>query len=207
MSNAQLQPSRSSAKVVDDVTTLTSYNPFSEDEYDHSSSYTFVSALFSRVKNSFSTHPSTSTHGSHGGAGNSTTNGATTNTHETRPPLSTANSNAKSTSSTQSKPKDGRMPLRSFATSSSSIAPPLLSYVPAISEIPLSTVEVDKYPSRSSYMSPMENHVNNFFGNSIPGFPIQDDSRSIHTAASLRRSGSVSKVIRKIRGEGTHLCV
>ena len=41
------------------------------------------------------------------------------------------------------------------------------------------------------------------FGNTIPGFPIQDDARSIKTSTgSLHRSGSVSKVIRRIRGEG-----
>lgn len=40
------------------------------------------------------------------------------------------------------------------------------------------------------------------FATSIPGFPIQDDARSIRTSTSLHRSGSVSKVIRRIRGEG-----
>jgi 1-phosphatidylinositol-3-phosphate 5-kinase len=42
------------------------------------------------------------------------------------------------------------------------------------------------------------------YGTTIPGFSIPEDARSIRTATSVKRSASVSKVIRRIRGEGTH---
>lgn len=42
------------------------------------------------------------------------------------------------------------------------------------------------------------------FGHFIPGFPINDDTKSIRTTASGgRRNESASKVIRRIRGQGT----
>ena len=46
--------SRSSTKIVDDVTILTSFNPFSEEDENDQSSYALVSSLFSKVKNSLS---------------------------------------------------------------------------------------------------------------------------------------------------------
>jgi 1-phosphatidylinositol-3-phosphate 5-kinase len=36
----------------------------------------------------------------------------------------------------------------------------------------------------------------------IPGFPIADDARSLRTVASARQNDSVSKIIRRLRGEG-----
>ena len=47
-----VKSSSSSTKVVDDVTSLTSFNPFSEEDEHDQSSYTLVSSLFTRVKNS-----------------------------------------------------------------------------------------------------------------------------------------------------------
>jgi 1-phosphatidylinositol-3-phosphate 5-kinase len=43
------------------------------------------------------------------------------------------------------------------------------------------------------------------YSTSIPGFPMQDDARSIRTAGSLKKNNSVSKVIRRLRGEGMSL--
>jgi 1-phosphatidylinositol-3-phosphate 5-kinase len=40
------------------------------------------------------------------------------------------------------------------------------------------------------------------YGTTIPGFSIPEDARSIRTSVSVKRSASVSKVIRRIRGEG-----
>jgi hypothetical protein len=59
-------------------------------------------------------------------------------------------------------------------------------------------MEYDKLPTRVMSYSP----DGGIFGTAIPGFPIPDDARSIRTATSLQRSGSVSKVIRRVRGEG-----
>jgi 1-phosphatidylinositol-3-phosphate 5-kinase len=36
----------------------------------------------------------------------------------------------------------------------------------------------------------------------VPGFPMADDTRSIRTSGSIKRNGSVSKIIRRLRGEG-----
>ncbi|GAW06574.1 1-phosphatidylinositol-3-phosphate 5-kinase [Lentinula edodes] len=80
-------------------------------------------------------------------------------------------------------------------------APPLVSLTPAQSEAPTYSVEYERSPSRSG-MFYSESGDGGLFGTSIPGFPIPDDARSIKTTGSLHRSGSVSKVIRRIRGEG-----
>jgi 1-phosphatidylinositol-3-phosphate 5-kinase len=40
------------------------------------------------------------------------------------------------------------------------------------------------------------------YGTTIPGFPIPDDVRSVRTVGSLKRTESVSKIIRRLRGEG-----
>ena len=91
-------------------------------------------------------------------------------------------------------------------------APPLVSLTPVTSELPRFDIGADDdamrppsrgglfyFPSAESISSPDAGFM---YGTSIPGFPIQDDARSIHTTTSLKRSGSVSKVIRRIRGEG-----
>jgi 1-phosphatidylinositol-3-phosphate 5-kinase len=72
-----------------------------------------------------------------------------------------------------------------------------------VSEAPSFITEYDRTPSRNgSYTPVFETPDGGMFGTSIPGFPIQDDARSIRTSTSMNRSGSVSKVIRRIRGEG-----
>jgi 1-phosphatidylinositol-3-phosphate 5-kinase len=85
----------------------------------------------------------------------------------------------------------------------SNLAPPLVSLTPVVSEAPSFSIEYDGTPTRNgSYTPVLETPDGGIFGTSIPGFPIQDDARSIRTSTSLNRSGSVSKVIRRIRGEG-----
>lgn len=87
-------------------------------------------------------------------------------------------------------------------------APPLVSLTPAQSELPTYTMDYDQSPSRKGifFFPGMEQGDSGGpFATSIPGFPIQDDARSIKTTASLQRSGSVSKVMRRIRGEGEGL--
>ncbi|OSD06137.1 hypothetical protein PYCCODRAFT_1361249 [Trametes coccinea BRFM310] len=182
--------SRSSTKVVDDVTSLTSFNPFSEEDEHDQSSYALVSSLFSKVKNTLSAplssagpsatpaHPSTS-------AGN----GAP---EQRRPSLQYSGSNQSN--------KSGPDRPTPFSINCSNPAPPLVSLTPVVSETPSYTGEYDRPPSRGAFYGP---ETPDGGGYAIPGFPIQDsDARSIRTNVSLKRSASVSKVIRRIRGEG-----
>ncbi len=187
--------SRSSTKLVDaDVTSLTTFNPFSEEDENDQSSYTLVTSLFSKVKNSFSTPISavtaTQTH-----TGN--TSGATVNVEPRRPSYTL---NTQSSYSSRGSTNERLNPL---APNQSIPAPPLVSLTPAQSELPVYNAEYDRSPSRGMFYSPVYDSTDGgIFGTTIPGFPIQDDARSVKTSASLHRSGSVSKVIRRIRGEG-----
>ncbi|KAG0707570.1 kinase-like domain-containing protein [Suillus ampliporus] len=116
----------------DDVTSLTSFHPFSEEDESDYHSYALVTSLFSRIKNSF--------------------------------------------------------------------AMPLTSATPVV---PSFGAELDSSSSRSGQYTPVyETQDGGLFGTAIPGFPVQDDTLSIRTSASLNRSASVSKVIRRIRLEG-----
>jgi 1-phosphatidylinositol-3-phosphate 5-kinase len=81
------------------------------------------------------------------------------------------------------------------------LAPPLVSLTPVVSEAPSYNNDYGS-PSRSGMLYPYDSQDGKPFGTAIPGFPIQDDARSIRTTTSLQQSGSVSKVIRRIRGEG-----
>ncbi|KAF9029974.1 hypothetical protein BDZ89DRAFT_1101417 [Hymenopellis radicata] len=189
--------SRSSTKLADDVTSLTSFNFLEEDENDQSS-YALVTSLLSRVKNSFSTPLSVTTTGSSSAGAGAASN--TANVAEPRRPSYTL-TNQSSFSSRGSAPDRPT----SFAPVSSNPAPPLVSLTPAQSEVPTYNTDYDRSPSRSGmFYSPSYESSGDggMFGTSIPGFPIQDDARSIKTSGSLHRSGSVSKVIRRIRGEG-----
>ncbi len=190
--------SRSSTKLADDVTSLTSFNFLEEDE-DDQSSYALVTSLLSRVKNSFSTPLSVTTTGS-SSAGAGAASNATNNTAEPRRPSYTLTNQ----SSFSSRGSASERPT-AFAPVSSKSAPPLVSLTPAQSEVPTYNTDYDRSPSRSGmFYSPSYESSGDggMFGTSIPGFPIQDDARSIKTSGSLHRSGSVSKVIRRIRGEG-----
>ncbi|KAK0505754.1 hypothetical protein EDD18DRAFT_1304541 [Armillaria luteobubalina] len=187
--------SRSSTKLVDaDVTSLTTFNPFSEEDENDQSSYTLVTSLFSKVKNSFSTPLSavttTPTY-------TSNVNGATVITEPRRPSYTL---NTQSSYSSRGSTNERLNPL---APNQSIPAPPLMSLTPAQSELPVYNTEYDRSPSRGMFYSPVYDSTDGgIFGTTIPGFPIQDDARSVKTSASLHRSGSVSKVIRRIRGEG-----
>lgn len=196
--SGQSTRSRSSTKL-DDLTSLTSFNPFAEEDENDQASYTFTSIL-SRVKNTFSVSASAV-------AVPSTTRDQSTPanapaTEQRRPSYTTMPSqnpvSAKST--VTEKPF-------SLTTAPAQAAPPLVSLTPAQSETPTFTIEYDpSFARRNVLYSPVyEAGEGASFGTSIPGFPIQDDARSIRTATSLHRSGSVSKVMRRLRGEGTLL--
>ncbi|EJD03732.1 uncharacterized protein FOMMEDRAFT_105874 [Fomitiporia mediterranea MF3/22] len=194
-----LKSSDSSTKVVDDVTSLTSFNPFSEED-EHESSYTLVSSLFSRVKNSFAAPLSSAVAAA---SGTSTTNG-----RESAPPNDqkrpSAGTHVIQATSPVMKPVSDKFRPRIVGSSGPSLAPPLVSVIPAHPETPTFGPEYEKPPSRTGffYSPTAESQDGGMFGTAIPGFPIQDDARSIHTTTSLKRSASVSKVIRRIRGEG-----
>ena len=75
-----------------------------------------------------------------------------------------------------------------------------MSLTPAQSELPTYAAELDSAGSQRPYAGGLDGPE---YGTSIPGFPIPDDARSIKTSTSLHRSSnSVSKVMRRLRGEG-----
>ena len=179
-------PRQRSFKLGDDVTSLTSFNPFSEEDEHDQSSYAIVTSLFEKVKNTLAA------------------------------PLSSAAAN--NTSATVVNPptaKDLTIPINppsrpqperpnSLAIVPSNPAPPLVSLTPVVSEAPSYNTEYDRPPSRGGLFSSPTDSSEGLYGTAIPGFPIADDARSIRTtgSANLRRTASVSKVIRRIRGEG-----
>ncbi|KAF9567866.1 hypothetical protein CPC08DRAFT_807848 [Agrocybe pediades] len=194
--------SRSSTKMADDVTSLTSFNPFSEEDEHDQSSYGLVTSLFSRMKNSLSAPLSSAAPATSTSTVNNNINNATTNTTDARrPSYATAQTNT-SNFSTRTGVSDRPNPLLAAPAQA---APPLVSLTPAQSELPTYTAaEVDRVAGRPQYSPGPGFDVNDNlpFGTAIPGFPIQDDARSIKTATSIQRSGSVSKVMRRLRGEG-----
>ncbi|KAG6842385.1 hypothetical protein C0991_007515 [Blastosporella zonata] len=192
--------SRSGTKINDDVTSLTSFNPFSEEDENDQSSYTIVTSIFSRMKNTLSAPLSSTGPSSTANPTLSPNQGVTQGASEQRRPSYTVQTQSSSSFSTRS---SADRPF-SLNTAPAQVAPPLVSLTPAQSEVPTYSVEYDRSPSRGgSFYSPlMETGEGAQFATSIPGFPIPDDARSIKTMGSIHRSGSVSKVIRRIRGEG-----
>ncbi|KAJ3845538.1 hypothetical protein F5878DRAFT_599054 [Lentinula raphanica] len=194
--SSPLSGSRSSTKLADDVMSLTSFNPFSEEDENDQSSYTLVTSIFSRMKNSLaaplaSTSAPTSNHNF---TNTNATNGSSSvGVYDQKRPSIQSQSSGPSRQSTTDRPK--------ALSSHANPAPPLVSLTPAQSEAPTYSVEYERSPSRNA-MFYSESGDGGLFGTSIPGFPIPDDARSIKTTGSLHRSGSVSKVIRRIRGEG-----
>jgi 1-phosphatidylinositol-3-phosphate 5-kinase len=90
-----------------------------------------------------------------------------------------------------------------FLPQIASAAPPLVSLTPAQPEVPSLNAEFEGSPSRGgAFLSGWDSQDGGMVGTTIPGFPIADDARSVRTSASVHRSGSVSKVIRRLRGEG-----
>lgn len=193
-----MKSSSSSTRIVDDVTSLTSFNPFSEEDEHDQSSYTLVSSLFSRVKNSLAAPLSSAVSAA---TANGHTQGNHIGTSEQR--RTSGNIHAVPTASPVIRPANDRLRPK-VGSSGPSLAPPLVSVESAIPETPTFNSEQEK-PSgagRLFYSPSIESYEGSLMGNAVPGFPIQDDARSIHTATSLKRSASVSKVIRRIRGEG-----
>ncbi|KAG2367706.1 hypothetical protein BDR07DRAFT_1392731 [Suillus spraguei] len=173
--------SRSSTKLGDDVTSLTSFNPFSEEDENDYSSYAFFAAPL--TSSTLSPPPNA-------------TLGALTG-EQRRPTAVSVNISGFSSRSVASERPS------SLTVVPSKTAPPLVSLTPVVSDPPSFGTELDRSPSRNGQYTPVyETQDGGLFGTAIPGFPIQDDARSIRTTASLNRSASVSKVIRRIRGEG-----
>lgn len=194
---------RSDTRSTDDATSLTSFNPFSEEDENDQSSYTLVTSIFSRMKNTLSAPLSSAvaSASSSNPTPNPTTNGAPQVNEQRRPSYTTAQTQ----SVFSAKGAGGERPY-TLATAPAQAAPPLVSLTPAQPEVPTYSMDYDRSPTRGGpfYSPAVESADGTPFGTSIPGFPIQDDARSIKTSTSFHRSGSVSKVIRRIRGEGKH---
>lgn len=186
--------SRSSTRVADDMTSLTSFNPFSEEDENDQSSYALVTSLFSRMKSSFATPLATAS-----AAPPAPGPPSVPNNDQRRPSATVLHNNH---SSFASRSSSEQRPI-SLKLVSAVPAPPLVSLTPVVFEAPSFGHDPDRSPSRGALASPFyEAPDGGAVGTSIPGFPIQDDARSIRTSASFNRSASVSKVIRRIRGEG-----
>ncbi|KAF8584674.1 hypothetical protein K439DRAFT_1566358 [Ramaria rubella] len=177
-----------SLKTIDDVTSLTSFNPFSEEDEHDQSSYAIVTSLFSKVKNTLAAPLSS----------------AVTSSNHTASPLNPPPAKD-STSPVNQPPRPQPERPNSLDIVPSNPAPPLVFLTPVVSEAPSYNAEYDRPSSRSgAFNSPTESNHDGVYGTAIPGFPIADDARSIRTSGStnLRRTASASKVIRRIRGEG-----
>ncbi|KAF8517300.1 hypothetical protein BU17DRAFT_50059 [Hysterangium stoloniferum] len=184
--NSSALPRQRSLKTMDDVTSLTSFNPFSEEDEHDQSSYALVTSLFSKVKNTL-TAPLIS-------SATNTITSPTVNSATAKESLFPVNPS--------SRPQPERP--GSLSILPSILAPPVVSITRVVSEASSYYNEHDRPPSRGGlFSSPIEPH-DPTFGTAIPGFPIADDARSIRTngSANLKRTASVSKVIRRIRGEG-----
>jgi 1-phosphatidylinositol-3-phosphate 5-kinase len=198
----------------DDLHVLTSHNPFPDNE-DDQSSYALVTSLFSRVRNSL------------GGVGaplvgaQSNAAGPVVASPPSAPPSLPVASPPPATPVVQSpqpsQTEFRRPPHVSYASHvstrsdrpnalhflvSTKPAQPLLSRTPVVSEAPSLNANADGDRPSSRAGSLYEHQEGTPYGSAIPGFPIPDDARSIRTTKSIRRSDSVSKVIRRIRGEG-----
>lgn len=195
----QPSTSRSSVKQPDDVASLTSFNPFSEEDDNDKSSYTLVTSIFERVKNTLSA-PLASTTPAAGPSVAGTYAPAPQNSTDQRR-LSHPGQSQVSAPGSKTPGSERPNPLHPAVASA---APPLVSLTPAQSEVLSYNAEYERSPSRGgAFYSPVwDSSEGALFGTSIPGFPIPDDARSIRTSASLHRSASVSKVIRRLRGEG-----
>ncbi|KAH9178847.1 hypothetical protein EDB89DRAFT_1901620 [Lactarius sanguifluus] len=180
----------------EDVASLTSFNPFSEEDEHDQSSYALMTSLFSRVKNTFTTPLSSAPLVSIGTGVAVPSN--TVPAERRRPPTSVVQNhfNDPSRSSHERPP--------SMTVVSSHLAPPLVSLTPVVSEGLTFNSDIDSPISRVAFINPSASDGldGGLYGTTIPGFSIPEDARSIRTAPSIRRSASVSKVIRRIRGEG-----
>lgn len=172
-------------------------NPFDEEEADNSS-YALVSSLLSKVKSTFTSANTQQV------PVNAVPSSSTT------PLAPSASNNApEPTKLPPSKPVHPRVQnVRERPSSALAAArrpaPPLVSTTPAVSELPSYLYESDSPKSKSGDLMNLS-VVDHEASTCIPGFPIQDDTRSIRTSNSLKRFGSASKVIRRLRGDGSFL--
>jgi 1-phosphatidylinositol-3-phosphate 5-kinase len=180
----------------EDVASLTSFNPFSEEDEHDQSSYALMTSLFSRVKNTFTTPLSSAPLVSNGTGAAVPSNNVPA---ERRRPSASVIQNLLNDSSRSSHERPPSM-----TVISSHIAPPLVSLTPVVSEGLTFNCDFDLSLSRAALINPSASDglEGGPYGTTIPGFSIPEDARSIRTAPSVRRSASVSKVIRRIRGEG-----
>lgn len=194
----------------DDATTLTLFgNPFENDEKED----TPWSSLLSKVKNTFSAPVSATL--STTVATLPSSSGATSPpvrlTEESHgvPSVSRRPSNSKSIVSVGTSARVVQN--KTFALRQTSAAPPLVSLTPVISEQP--SFPGDNHsdggsmrgasPGPGYFGGSMEPAESGHYGHFIPGFPINDDAKSVRTTASGgRRNESASKVIRRLRGQG-----
>lgn len=188
--------SRSSSKL-GDATSLTSFNPFSEEDEHDQSSYALVSSLFSKVRNTLSAPLTSAAAPAVAPVPEKSNAVQSTSVVEPRRPSIHYSNSKDSNKSNPDRPNPLHVNL-------SNPAPPLVSLTPVTSEVP-SYVDMERTPSQGGSFYAPEVPEGGGYGTYIPGFPIQDsDARSIRTVGStnLKRSDSVSKVIRRIRGEG-----
>jgi 1-phosphatidylinositol-3-phosphate 5-kinase len=192
--------SQVSSRHPDDVTSLTSFNPFSEEDENDHSSYALMTSILSRVKSTFTTPLSSAPLSSNTGAGSAGLPNSAPVERFRRPSASVVqnqSSNESSRSSSERPPSMTVVP--------SHVAPPLVSLTPVVSEGLSFNADLDLSLSRgASFNTSVSDNIDGgLYGTTIPGFSIPEDSRSIKTSVSVKRSASVSKVIRRIRGEGT----
>ncbi|CAL1694246.1 unnamed protein product [Somion occarium] len=183
--------SRSSTKL-DDVTSLTSFNPFAEEDENDQSSYALVASLFSRVKNSLAA-PLSSTVSSNLPQHSAPQAPNTAYASEPRRPSLQTSVSGSSNKSNGERPTSLRL-------NSVNPAPPLVSLTP-VSGKELTYTDFERTPSKNGLFYSPDN-PDGSYGTAIPGFPIQDDARSIRTTASvsIHRSASASKAIRRLHG-------
>lgn len=178
----------------DEPHSLTTFgNPFDEDEADNSS-YALVSSLLSKVKSTFTSSATQQTPSVAAALGSAPLVSASSSNHAPEPlkspvlrPIHPRVQNVRDRPTTAL--AAARRP-----------APPLVSTTPAMPELPSYLYEPELPSSKSTDINAL--HIENEASTSIPGFPIQDDARSIRTSNSFKRYGSASKVIRRLRGDG-----
>ncbi|KAI0035107.1 hypothetical protein K488DRAFT_43997 [Vararia minispora EC-137] len=190
------------SKFVDDVASLTSFNPFSEEDDNDQSSYAIMSSLLSKFKNTFAAPLASAIQPSPPPSSNT----PITPPMPSSPPAPSRPSTSviQSAHSHESSRSSNERPAQ-LSMASSNVAPPLISLTPVVSETPSFNVENDsRPPTHGGLITPSisEAFYGAAYGTTIPGFPIQDDARSIRTMTSIKRSDSVTKVMRRIRGEG-----
>lgn len=192
-------PSQASSRPVEDVTSLTSFNPFSEEDENDQSSYALMTSILSKVKNTFTTPLSSASPPSIAGASAAgPPNSAPTERRRPSTSVLQIHSPNESSHSFLERPP-------SLAVVPSLAAPPLVSLTPVVSEGLSFNIDFDLSTPRGALInaSASDSLDGGMYGTTIPGFSIPEDARSIRTSVSVKRSASVSKVIRRIRGEGT----